>query len=228
MIKNPPANAGDIRASGSIPGLETGLATHSSILAWIIPVDRRAWQTTVRRVAKSWTQLNATWHACSHTKNRRYIRTLIAMQIQEWVGFPGGPSGKEPDCQCRRHKRCRFNPWVGKIPWRRASCLENPMDRGARWATVQRVAKSQTRRSDLACIHACHPDAGMVLSRERGADRGKASDGGKKGQREEVHQELAVMSRKPRTYVDGIYSFCAIIDNVLFGGIYEVLRTGDF
>ena len=22
-------------------------------------------------------------------------------------------------CQCRRHKRCGFNPWVGKIPWRR-------------------------------------------------------------------------------------------------------------
>ena len=34
--------------------------------------------------------------------------------------FPGGASGKEPACQCRRHKRCRFDPWVGKIPWRRA------------------------------------------------------------------------------------------------------------
>ena len=30
------------------------------------------------------------------------------------------PSGKEPACQCRRHKRYRFHPWVGKIPWRRA------------------------------------------------------------------------------------------------------------
>ena len=38
---------------------------------------------------------------------------------QSW-GFPGGASGKELACQCRRHKRCRFNPWVGKIPWRRA------------------------------------------------------------------------------------------------------------
>ena len=25
----------------------------------------------------------------------------------------------ETPCQCRRHKRCRFDPWVGKIPWRR-------------------------------------------------------------------------------------------------------------
>ena len=41
-------------------------------------------------------------------------------------GFPGSASGNEPACQCRRHKRCRFNPWVRKIPWRRAwqySCI---------------------------------------------------------------------------------------------------------
>ena len=35
------------------------------------------------------------------------------------VGFPGGASGKEPACQCRRRKRRGFNPWVGKMPWRR-------------------------------------------------------------------------------------------------------------
>jgi len=34
-------------------------------------------------------------------------------------GFPGGASGKEPTYQCRRHKRCRFNPWIKKIPWSR-------------------------------------------------------------------------------------------------------------
>ena len=51
-------------------------------------------------------------------------------------GFPGGTSGKEPACQCRRQKRCRFNPWVrsslgeenGNPP--QYFCLENPMDRG--------------------------------------------------------------------------------------------------
>ena len=46
--------------------------------------------------------------------------------------------------------RCGFNPWVGKIPCRRAweplqySCLENPLERGACWAKVHRVAKSRT------------------------------------------------------------------------------------
>jgi len=27
---------------------------------------------------------------------------------------------KNPPCQCRRHKGCRFDSWVGKIPWKRA------------------------------------------------------------------------------------------------------------
>ena len=35
------------------------------------------------------------------------------------MGFPVCHTGKETACQCRRHKRPRFNPWVGKIPWRR-------------------------------------------------------------------------------------------------------------
>ena len=59
-------------------------------------------------------------------------------------GFPSGASGKEPTCQCRR---CWLHPWVGKIPWRRAwqsipenTCLENPMDKEAWWATVHSVA----------------------------------------------------------------------------------------
>ena len=35
------------------------------------------------------------------------------------VGFPGGASGKESPCQCRRCKKSQFHPWVRKIPWRR-------------------------------------------------------------------------------------------------------------
>ena len=41
MVKNLPANAGDVRDMGSITGqndlLEEGMATHSSIHAWKIP-----------------------------------------------------------------------------------------------------------------------------------------------------------------------------------------------
>ena len=36
------------------------------------------------------------------------------------VELPQCVSGKETACQCRRLKRHEFDPWVGKIPWRRA------------------------------------------------------------------------------------------------------------
>ena len=59
VVKNPPANAGDATERGSVPGLERspeeGMVTHSSILAWWIPLDRGAWRATVHRVAKSQT-----------------------------------------------------------------------------------------------------------------------------------------------------------------------------
>ena len=35
-------------------------------------------------------------------------------------GFPSGASGQESACQHQRRKRFGFDPWVGKIPWRRA------------------------------------------------------------------------------------------------------------
>ena len=72
-----------------------------------------------------------------NTNSKRYMH----LNVQSW-GFPGGASGKEPACQCRRHKRWGFNPWDWKIPWRR------------KWQPTKRVTKSQTRLkqfSMLAC-----------------------------------------------------------------------------
>ena len=42
-----------IRSLGWEDPLEEGMATHSSILAWRIPMDRGAWWATVHRVANS-------------------------------------------------------------------------------------------------------------------------------------------------------------------------------
>ena len=58
MVKNLPANAGDVRNTGLIPGqedsLEEEMATYSSILAWKIPwTEFSAWRVTVHRVARS-------------------------------------------------------------------------------------------------------------------------------------------------------------------------------
>ena len=45
---------------------------------------------------------------------------LILEGITPMQGFPGGASDKECASQCRRYKRHGFDPWVGKVPWRRA------------------------------------------------------------------------------------------------------------
>ena len=34
--------------------------------------------------------------------------------------FPANASGKKPACQCRRHEKHGFSPWIWTIPWRRA------------------------------------------------------------------------------------------------------------
>ena len=36
-----------------------------------------------------------------------------------FMGFPGCTRGEEPACQCRIHETHEFDPWIGKIPWRR-------------------------------------------------------------------------------------------------------------
>ena len=55
-------------------------------------------------------------NTCSDSKS--FIHKI--MNSTHLKAFPGGASGKEPTCQCRRHKRRRFNPWVENVPWKRA------------------------------------------------------------------------------------------------------------
>ena len=56
LVKNLPAmQETPVQFLGQDNRLEKEMATHSSILAWRIPMDRRAWQATVHGVAKSQT-----------------------------------------------------------------------------------------------------------------------------------------------------------------------------
>ena len=56
MVKNPPAmQETRVSSLGWEDPLEEGMATHSSILACRIPMDRGAWWATVHGVAKSQT-----------------------------------------------------------------------------------------------------------------------------------------------------------------------------
>ena len=58
-VKNPPAMRETwVPSLGWEDPLEEGMATHSSILAWRIPMDREAWQAVVHRVTKSPIQLS--------------------------------------------------------------------------------------------------------------------------------------------------------------------------
>ena len=60
MVKNPPANAGDIRDAGSLPlsdPLEAGMATQLQYSCPKNPMDRGAWWAIVHSAAKSQTQL---------------------------------------------------------------------------------------------------------------------------------------------------------------------------
>ena len=70
-------------------------------------MDRGAWQATVHGVAKSWTRLK--W-----LNTRRHIH----IHILDITGFPSGTSIKNPPANAGDMRG--FDPWIGKIPWRRA------------------------------------------------------------------------------------------------------------
>ena len=74
-------------------------------------------------------------------------------RLKSLTGLPWLLSGKESTCQCRRHE---FHPQSGRssgggngIPLQ-YFCLENPMDRGAWRATVQRVKRV---KHNWECMH---------------------------------------------------------------------------
>ena len=98
-------------------------------------------------------------HLTSHSRmsGSRWVNTPLWIYRSLRV-FPGGNSGKEPTCQCRRHKRCGFDPWGREDPlevgiethssilaWR-TPWTEKP-------SRLQFIEKQRVRhnRSDLAC-----------------------------------------------------------------------------
>ena len=135
--------------------LEEVMATHSSILAWRILIDRGAWCATVHRVIKSGTWLKVTWHTCTpyicvvlHYKKlisfwqslgRKYIKIYTEINISRVAQrIKNLPAVQETG----------FDPCVRNFPGEgngnplQFSCLETFMDRGLWQVAVHGVTKS--------------------------------------------------------------------------------------
>ena len=111
------------------------------------PKDGGAWWAAVYGVAQSRTWLKRLSSSSSSSSSSGSV----------YMGFPGGASGKEPACQCRRHKM-----------WLRSLGQEDPMqegmttysrtlamDRGTWPATAHWAVRSWTRlkRHSMQCIY---------------------------------------------------------------------------
>ena len=82
--------------------LEEEMATHSSVLAWRIPRT----QAPGRLQSMGSQRVRHDWATITHSEDSAGA-SLVAQQWRICL-------------QCRRHMRCCFDPWVGKIPWRSA------------------------------------------------------------------------------------------------------------
>ena len=93
VVKNPPANTGDVKDMGLILGSRRSPGGgHGNPLQYSClenPMEEPGWLQSIglQRNGHNWSNL--------------------------------ARSGKEPTFQCKRHERLKFDPWVGKIPWKR-------------------------------------------------------------------------------------------------------------
>ena len=128
MVENPPAIAGD---EGSISGLKrspregNGNPLQCSCLE--NPRDGGAWWAAIYGIAQSWTRLMV----LSSSSSGSVVKNPPAI-----AGDEGSISG------------LKRSPGEGNDNPLQCSCLGNPMDRGAWWATIHGVAKSRVQLSD--------------------------------------------------------------------------------
>ena len=137
LVKNPPARRETwVRSLGWEDPLEKGKATHSTILAWRIP-----WTVLsmgLQRVGHDWATVTFTMHG-----KRAYQVVLVVKN----------PSANAGDM---RHG---FDPWVEKIPWRRAwpptpvFLLGESHGQGSLLQSSQRIGHDWSDLAMHACIH---------------------------------------------------------------------------
>ena len=140
------------------------MATHSSVLAWRIPWTEklgRLQSMWSQRVGHHWRDLAAAAAGHHHGGRDRVEGKVIKIgtfvEVSGWdvwcfTFLYGGSDGKASAYNAGDLgliPGSERSPGEGNGNPLQYSCLENPMDRGAWWATVHGVAKSQTRLSNF-------------------------------------------------------------------------------
>ena len=127
--------------SGLLLIIQSGAAGRSQ-LPWItIPPPPLCWEAVVWKLSRNLSQTNEVW-------GYRGIFSCRVRESPDWL--PWCSAIKNPIFNAGDIKDVGLIPGSGRSPGGgsgsspQCSCLENPMDRGAWWATVHRVAKSQT------------------------------------------------------------------------------------
>jgi len=149
--------------------LEKGMATHSSILAWLIPWTEKPGGPRGRRIGHDWVT------NMPHSSFSLYWVFTVLLSFYVLVFWLRGMldliSWTRDGNSIPYTRRWNFKHWTREIPpgallmkvcrrlccWfeegsgtpLQYSCLENPMDGGAWWATVHGVTKSQTQLSNF-------------------------------------------------------------------------------
>ena len=114
------------------------------------PVQTEYYSVLKRREIQSQV---TTWMHLEDSMLSKISQSQKTNSVKYQVSRVGSTGVKESVCQCTRHKRHGFDPWVGKMPWRRnwqSSPVFLPgksMDRGAWQAIIHGVAKSRMQLS---------------------------------------------------------------------------------
>jgi len=153
-------------------------ATEFSGLWWTEPIQHSSvsWVTgsvvgvAARDFGLSCSRAQAALYFFSDTGTRgtsgRGFKSWIDPYSMGWDGLPGGAAVKEPTCQSRKRKRRKFDPWVRKIPWRRAwqsTPTFLPGESHGAWrAAVHRVTQCWTRLKRLSTHTYMHCELGRV------------------------------------------------------------------
>ena len=123
MVKSPPAIQETLVCSlGWDDPLEEGMATHSSILAWRIPVGRGAWPTADHRVAESRTWLSGEAHTQASISpvtrlslKRLMVWGLVFLGQNSWLGWLMW--GLDPFPLRDNLWNCDYPPFCGLLSW---------------------------------------------------------------------------------------------------------------